>query len=327
MFNGAGVFQRLFSWQTDKAASVKITASRMDAEMDGFAAGLSNCVTRDGQSPPSADLPMGGRKITGLAAATADGDALNRLTGDGRYLRATSETRNWTTSGRIELASGALVRLFETTNNNIWDQANETTNLVWRYNSGIRATINASGLFSLSGPSAGVVFGSRSAGNDFEVFATGATWRVANLAAGNVPFIIDSTYIGTGFDAGLSSGTAGARWTEVYAVNGTIQTSDATAKTVVGDPEQLLLDAILAVPIRMYRWNDAIATKGEAEARIHCGVLAQEVRDAIASKGLDPRAYGLFCQDQMPDGSIRYGLRYDQFDRLRLEAVRRAMGI
>lgn len=48
-FNGSGVFVRLYNWVTDKANGVNITASKMDAEMDGFAAGLSNCVTRDGQ--------------------------------------------------------------------------------------------------------------------------------------------------------------------------------------------------------------------------------------------------------------------------------------
>lgn len=37
---------------------------------------LTNCVTRDGQSPLSQNLPANGKKITGVAAGTADGDAL-----------------------------------------------------------------------------------------------------------------------------------------------------------------------------------------------------------------------------------------------------------
>jgi hypothetical protein len=41
-----------------------------------IASGLSNAVTRDGQSPPNANLPMGGKKITGLGAGTVAGDAL-----------------------------------------------------------------------------------------------------------------------------------------------------------------------------------------------------------------------------------------------------------
>lgn len=86
-FNGSGTFLRLFSWQTDRANGIKIRADRMDSEMAGVAAGLSNCITRDGQSSVSADIPWNNKKITGLANATGDAHALNRQTGDGRYYR------------------------------------------------------------------------------------------------------------------------------------------------------------------------------------------------------------------------------------------------
>ena len=42
----------------------------MDAEDDSLAAALSNCVTRDGQSPATANLPMGGFRHTGVANGT-----------------------------------------------------------------------------------------------------------------------------------------------------------------------------------------------------------------------------------------------------------------
>lgn len=48
-FNGSGTFVRVYNWLTDKINGVNITASRVDTEDDGFAAGLTNCVTRDGQ--------------------------------------------------------------------------------------------------------------------------------------------------------------------------------------------------------------------------------------------------------------------------------------
>jgi len=44
--------------------------------MTDFANGFANCVTRDGQSPALANIPMGGFKITGLAAGTTNGDAV-----------------------------------------------------------------------------------------------------------------------------------------------------------------------------------------------------------------------------------------------------------
>lgn len=50
-------------------------AKRNELDLD-FATGLTNCVTRDGQSPPTANLPMGGFKLTGLAAGSTAGDSL-----------------------------------------------------------------------------------------------------------------------------------------------------------------------------------------------------------------------------------------------------------
>ena len=91
-FNGAGVFSRLFNWQQDRDAGIKILADRMDQEMDGFATGLSNTIARDGQSTVSANIPFNNRKITGLGNATDPGDALNRATGDARYILDDDDT-------------------------------------------------------------------------------------------------------------------------------------------------------------------------------------------------------------------------------------------
>lgn len=55
-YDGNGVFNRLYNWVQDKTNNIDITASRMDTEDNGFAAGLSNCVTRDGQGRMSADF-------------------------------------------------------------------------------------------------------------------------------------------------------------------------------------------------------------------------------------------------------------------------------
>lgn len=86
-FNGSGTFTRVHNWVTDKNAATKITASRMDTEDDGFATGLSNCICKDGQSTPTANIPMGGFRLTGLGDASAATDAINRQTGDSRYLQ------------------------------------------------------------------------------------------------------------------------------------------------------------------------------------------------------------------------------------------------
>lgn len=64
-FNGSGTFNRVHSWATDKTNTVAVTASRMDAEDDGFATGLTTCITKDGQTTTTARIPF----ASGVSAA------------------------------------------------------------------------------------------------------------------------------------------------------------------------------------------------------------------------------------------------------------------
>ena len=86
-YNGSGTFARLYNWVTDRNNTIKIRADRMDAEMDGFADGLTNAICRDGQSTVAANIPWNNKKITGLGDATADTDAVNRQSGDARWMK------------------------------------------------------------------------------------------------------------------------------------------------------------------------------------------------------------------------------------------------
>lgn len=74
-FNGSGTFDRIHNWQEDADNTIGITPDRHDAEDDGFATGLSLCVTRDGQSPATANMPFGGFRLTGVGAGVAATDA------------------------------------------------------------------------------------------------------------------------------------------------------------------------------------------------------------------------------------------------------------
>ena len=70
-WNGSGTFLRLYNWITDRDASVAVSASKMDGEMDGMATGITACINRDGENAPSAALPMGGFNHTGVGLSTA----------------------------------------------------------------------------------------------------------------------------------------------------------------------------------------------------------------------------------------------------------------
>lgn len=76
-FNGAGVFTRIYSWIQDANNGLDISSTRMDTDTDDIAQGLSTCMTIDGQSTPTANLPMGSFKLTGLANGSANGDSIN----------------------------------------------------------------------------------------------------------------------------------------------------------------------------------------------------------------------------------------------------------
>lgn len=67
----AGTFTRVHDWTSDDAADIDIEASRMDQEDDNFETGINTCLTKDGQNTPTADLPMGGNKHTGVGEGSA----------------------------------------------------------------------------------------------------------------------------------------------------------------------------------------------------------------------------------------------------------------
>jgi len=76
-FNGSGTFTRIYNWVMDKNQNVKITASRFDNEDDNFASGLSNCITKDGQTVITQDIPFNSKKIINLANGINIDHAIN----------------------------------------------------------------------------------------------------------------------------------------------------------------------------------------------------------------------------------------------------------
>ena len=55
-YDGNGNFLRLHNWTQDAANNINISSSEMDGEDNGFATGLTNAVTRDGQGKMGADF-------------------------------------------------------------------------------------------------------------------------------------------------------------------------------------------------------------------------------------------------------------------------------
>ena len=128
-------------------------------------------------------------------------------------------------------------------------------------------------------------------------------------------------------NANITLGYAGQRWSEVFASNGVINTSDANEKQQIRELSEAELATAkkLKTLIKAFKWNDAVEKKGDG-ARIHVGVIAQEVAQAFADNGLDPEKYGVFCRDvwytangepclESTENAERHelcGVRYDQ---------------
>jgi hypothetical protein len=116
---------------------------------------------------------------------------------------------------------------------------------------------------------------------------------------GNAVIIDASQNILSGSDNTKTLGGASNRWSEVFAGNGTINTSDEREKTQLAI-DQKVLDAINSISVKAFKWNDAIEAKGDV-ARVHYGVIAQEVKAAFEAQGLVAEDYGVLCYDEWDD--------------------------
>ena len=105
---------------------------------------------------------------------------------------------------------------------------------------------------------------------------------------------------GSQADGVYNNGQANRRWNNIYAATGSINTSDAREKQDVSEYPDEVLDAWGDVGLRQFLFADAVERKGEA-ARIHAGVIAQQVVEAFEKHGLDATRYGLLCYDKWED--------------------------
>jgi hypothetical protein len=119
-------------------------------------------------------------------------------------------------------------------------------------------------------------------------------------------------------DNTIDLGNGSYRYNDVFATNGTIQTSDRNEKQDIAeltDAEQRV--AVVAKGLlRKFRWIDAVEEKGD-EARTHFGIIAQDLQAAFADEGLDAGDYAMFTSSTWTDEDTgeertRMGVRYSE---------------
>lgn len=131
-------------------------------------------------------------------------------------------------------------------------------------------------------------------------------------------------------DNSVDLGRSNNRFDDVYATNGSIQTSDRNEKQDIqelSEAEQRV--AVVAKGLlRKFKWRDAVEEKG-VDARTHFGIIAQDLQDAFEAEGLDAGDYGMFTSDSWwthngtiyhqeanaPEGATKHtrlGVRYSE---------------
>ena len=99
----------------------------------------------------------------------------------------------------------------------------------------------------------------------------------------------------TRVDNVMDVGQSAYRFDDIYATNGTIQTSDENEKQQIASLTDAEITAAKAISklFKTFKWNDSVTEKGDA-ARTHTGVIAQQVETAMTDAGLNAGDYAFF---------------------------------
>lgn len=134
------------------------------------------------------------------------------------------------------------------------------------------------------------------------------------------PISDDSIYLGRG-------GSPTARWKKVYAVSGTIGTSDRNCKTDIHHITEAYEKMYMEIEPVTYKFKNIYAH--EDHDRTHCGVISQQVNEAALNNGLSSMSFAAICKDNldspMPNGQTElWGICYDEFVGLNIHMTQKA---
>ena len=122
---------------------------------------------------------------------------------------------------------------------------------------------------------------------------------------------------GGSLDNVMDLGAASNRWDDIYATNGTINTSDENEKQEIAklSPELMKVAARISKEFVSFKWNSSVEGKGK-QARAHFGTIAQRVEAAFYAEGLSPWGYGVLTMGTWMESTDSGGVvtRYDTGD-------------
>ena len=129
--------------------------------------------------------------------------------------------------------------------------------------------------------------------------------------------VVPSNTTGGNRDNVIDLGSSGSRFDDIFATNGTIQTSDQNEKNTITDSD-LGIDFIKRLSPKSYIFN--------GKTRTHYGLIAQDVETVLTDIGKTGTDFAGFIKSDISeeeDGSeYRYGLRYTEFVAPLIKAVK-----
>ncbi|WNM71120.1 tail fiber protein [Klebsiella phage vB_KpnP_cmc356ctg2] len=131
----------------------------------------------------------------------------------------------------------------------------------------------------------------------FETCTTGSVVRTARWCVDH-----NGNFVPMG-DGGYDIGWGSGRVRNIYATNGSINTSDARMKNDVramSDPETEAAKAI-AKEIGFWTWKEQADMN---DVREHCGLTVQRAMEIMESFGLEPFKYGFICYDKWDEQTV-----------------------
>jgi len=99
-------------------------------------------------------------------------------------------------------------------------------------------------------------------------------------------------------DNAIDLGASSVRFNDAFITNGVTTGSDGNDKQDIRDlteAEQRVAVACKGL-LKAWRWKSAVEEKGD-DARIHCGIIAQDLQAAFAAEGLDAGRYAMFMSN------------------------------
>ena len=189
---------------------------------------------------------------------------------------------------------------------------------------GVKASIRAITEASLGDDAALVFSNSNGVTNDIERMriTSGGIVKINSekiVGTGNGIFLGGArlnavTNAGATADNSSYLGYSSGRWIAVYAVSGTIQTSDVREKTEIKST-QLGLDFVNDLNPVSYRWIDGKRQSGEKtikDKRQHQGLIAQEVAETLEKHGVNKNEFGGLDIQKTDKYDDFHGMSYEQ---------------